>query len=91
MYRSTRLALLSVSAYCAQNSTNPKVKDMALAIERESDDWTIDKLGRWVGFMQGIMYMDGELDIEVERNRTRPIFHQAYQEDGFPVPKSVSV
>ena len=37
-----------------------------------------DKLGRWVGFIQGVMVMRGWIDVEEERDRTRPIFKQAY-------------
>jgi hypothetical protein len=34
----------------------------------------IDKLSRWVGFVQGIMAANKVLDVDEERNRTRPIF-----------------
>lgn len=44
--------------------------------------WPLDKLGRWVGFVHGVLASRGKLDVEAERVRTRPIFEQAYAEDG---------
>lgn len=38
----------------------------------------IDKMSRWVGFVQGVMVMNGVLDVDEERACTRPIFHKAY-------------
>ena len=38
----------------------------------------LDKLARWVGFVQGVMAAHGVLDVDVERDRTRALFHQAY-------------
>lgn len=37
----------------------------------------IDKLGRWTGFIQGVMASRGWLDVAAERDRTRPIFNRA--------------
>lgn len=38
----------------------------------------IDKMGRWVGFVQGVLVCEGILDVDDERDRTRPIFKKAY-------------
>jgi len=40
----------------------------------------IDKLSRWVGFIQGVLAANGLLDVDEERERTRPLFHKAYAE-----------
>jgi len=34
----------------------------------------LDKLGRWTGFIQGVMAARGWLDVQTERNHTRPLF-----------------
>jgi len=47
------------------------------ALER-SEELEIDKLGRWVGFIQGVLMTHGLLDVNEERDRTRPIFTKAY-------------
>jgi hypothetical protein len=41
----------------------------------------VDKMGRWVGFIQGVMACNGLLDVDAERERTRPIFTAAYSAD----------
>lgn len=35
-----------------------------------------DKIARWTGFIQGVMAANGWLDVDAERERTRPIFAQ---------------
>lgn len=51
---------------------------------------TEDKVSRWVGFIQGIMTVYGWIDVESERNNTRPIFHQAYEDLELRKPKSIT-
>ncbi len=36
-----------------------------------------DKSGRWIGFIQGVMAANRVLDVDEERNRTRPIYAKA--------------
>ena len=38
----------------------------------------IDKSGRWIGFVQGVMAANGCLDVDAERDRTRPLYERAY-------------
>ena len=37
-----------------------------------------DKSGRWIGFIQGVMAAHGVIDVDAERERTRPIYAKAY-------------
>lgn len=60
--------------------------DQALA---HLDDWPIDKLNRWLGYIQGVMTARGFLDPDEERERTRPIFHAAYRAEAEAVPETV--
>lgn len=46
-----------------------------------------DKASRWLGFVQGCLAMRGMIDVDAEREFTRPIFHKASEEMGFPKPK----
>lgn len=41
-----------------------------------------DKIGRWVGFVQGVMAAHDVLDVDAERDRTRPIFAAVYKNAG---------
>lgn len=52
-------------------------------------EWPLDKSGRWLGFVQGVLAMVGELDIEEERNRSRPVYQTAYASDGLKVPETL--
>lgn len=51
-------------------------------------DWPTDKISRWIGFIQGVGAVKGWLDVNDERNRTRPFFHKAYAEMGFQIPET---
>ncbi|MCA3267151.1 MAG: hypothetical protein ING19_13905 [Azospirillum sp.] len=42
------------------------------------------------GFAQGYMAAEGLIDVDEERARTRPIFHEAYKAEGIVPPKSKS-
>jgi hypothetical protein len=55
------------------------------------DVFPIDKIGRWVGFVQGVLAGSGHLDVIKERERTRPFFHDAYAETGLVIPKTASM
>jgi hypothetical protein len=39
-----------------------------------------DKSNRWLGFIQGVLACAGLIDIEVERDYTRPLFHALHGE-----------
>lgn len=36
----------------------------------------IDKIARWTGFIQGVLAARGVISVDVERDRTRPIFNR---------------
>ena len=39
------------------------------------DEMAEDKANRWLGFVQGVLTVGGLIDVEVERDYTRPLFH----------------
>mgnify|MGYP001014788732 CR=1 FL=1 len=39
-----------------------------------------DKMHRWLGFVQGVLAAQGIIDVDVERDYTRPLFHGLYDE-----------
>jgi hypothetical protein len=45
----------------------------------EEKKMTVDKLSRWLGFIQGVLIMNGVLEQEQERTRTRAIFQEIYK------------
>jgi hypothetical protein len=58
-------------------------------VVEKSDVFPVDKLGRWLGFVQGVLAARGLLDVSEERDRTRGTFREAYRLDGVEVPKSL--
>jgi hypothetical protein len=44
----------------------------------QMDSLPIDKPNRWLGFIQGCLAMRGLIDVDQERNVSRPLFHAAY-------------
>lgn len=52
----------------------------------EITDLPIDKISRWVGFVQGVLALSGNLDVDEEQDRTRPLFHKAYIETDQDIP-----
>ena len=51
----------------------------------------IDKLSRWLGYIQYHMILTYEFTIDTERNFSRPLFHAAYENNNIPIPDSVDV
>ena len=51
----------------------------------------IDKISRWLGFIQGILYAHNLLDINEERDITRPLIHAAYKEMQKEIPQSIDL
>lgn len=51
------------------------------------DIWSIDKLSRWLGYVQGILIFMGDLRINEERDFSRPLFHAAYKSEGIDIPE----
>jgi len=54
------------------------------------DTMPLDKVSRWVGFIQGVLATQGLLSVAEERDRTRPLFHAAYFAMGIEPPASMS-
>jgi len=51
----------------------------------------IDKTSRWLGFIQGILWAGGFIDIKQEREFTRPLIHQAYIDMGKEPPETIDL
>jgi hypothetical protein len=50
------------------------------------DVFPLDKIGRWVGFVQGVLALSGNMDVDAERERTRDRMQDAYKATGQIVP-----
>lgn len=50
------------------------------------DSYPVDKLSRWLGFVQGVLALRGHIKVSEERDFSRPLFHAAYQAAGIDIP-----
>ena len=53
---------------------------------KEIDTLPVDKICRWIGFVQGVLASKEIIDVDAERDRTRPFFHEAYEQMGIEIP-----
>ncbi len=54
-----------------------------------ADTLPLDKLSRWLGFVQGVMAARGQLSVPEEREVSRPLFHAAYAAEGILRPPTL--
>lgn len=52
--------------------------------------YPIDKIGRWIGFVQCALIVRGILDTNREREKTRSIFHTAYLATNQKIPETLN-
>jgi hypothetical protein len=72
-------------------SGRERLENMLDILETNSHDWPVDKTHRWIGFIQGALWVSDLIDVDEERNFTRPLFHQFYRKLGLEIPDSVDV
>jgi len=53
--------------------------------------WPIDKLSRWLGFIQSEVIQLGLTTVDNERDYSRPLFHKAYKHGGYRIPRRTTV
>jgi hypothetical protein len=58
------------------------VKDMCNTAIVQCNEFTVDKHSRWLGFVQGVLFKEGLLNIELTRNSTRQLFQEVYKKYG---------
>lgn len=64
---------------------------MLNTLEENKKEWSIDKTNRWLGFIQGVMTVYGLIDVDGEREFTRPLFHKYYQENKLTIPDTLDL
>jgi hypothetical protein len=53
------------------------------------DEYPIDKLSRWLGYVQGVLCEKGVTTTDKERDFSRPLFHEAYRNEGIDIPPTL--
>jgi hypothetical protein len=75
-------------AGCTETTSPENLHWMMTQILTQLGTMPVDKQSRWIGFVQGVLALAGALDVNIERDRTRPLFHEAYQKMNVPIPES---
>ena len=57
----------------------------------ENPDWPTDKISRWIGWIQRGLIDNKITTTQIERDFSRPLFHEAYEEMGYDIPKTIEV
>ena len=72
----------------------PPKNDISGLIDRgisDIDVLPIDKLSRWLGFIQGYLIYNKVTSVDAERDFSRPYFHQAYEDSGIDIPEPITI
>lgn len=72
------LDCLSQTSFGTGEQSSEHLVSMCRILLVELDIFPVDKIGRWVGYIQGVMACHGQLNVGEERDRTRPFFEHAY-------------
>jgi len=62
---------------------------MCTAGQSDAFSMAEDKASRWLGFVQGCLAMRGMIDVDVERDITRPLFHSLVKARTGQVPETL--
>ena len=68
-----------------------KILFMGITCISNPEKFTAEKMSRWLGFVQGILWQNGFLDIDEERNFSRPILHRVYKDLKVQPPESIDI
>lgn len=77
-----------------QTLCNPPRNEVGGLIDKgieEAYNLPIDKLSRWLGYIQAYLINNKVTSVETERNFSRPLFHKGYEIDGIEIPETISV
>lgn len=65
------------------------VRWMCAEIVAKGRSLPVDKVSRWLGFVQGVLACKGLIDCDAERDVSRPLFHAAYAASGQAAPPTL--
>jgi hypothetical protein len=78
-----RYAELAIEHAAKLDGLTPKCRSAALVALCDEAiangrDYPFDKMNRWLGFTQGVLATTGIIDVDAEREYTRPLLHQLH-------------
>ena len=76
--------------YLNQFELSEELKNLVLKALEEIHVYPIDKLSRWLGFIQAYVIFTNQTTVDIERDFSRPLFHTAYKNENIKIPSSFS-
>ena len=83
--------LLESSTEISGPSSKQQLLDLIDTAIEKSQSFPIDKLNRWLGFVQAALIFNGLTSVLEERDFSRPLFHAAYLSDGIEIPETINI
>lgn len=82
-YRELISQSVSINHLCPAYCTKDSLMRLATEAIENTSRYPYDKLNRWLGFIQGILAVKCVIDVDAERDYTRPLFHSLNSQ---PIP-----
>lgn len=62
-----------------------------IATLKENYNWPDLKIGKWLGYIEGILIANKITTVDEERDYSRPYYHQYYKEMNINIPTTTDV
>lgn len=62
-----------------------------LKVLLDNHNWPDLKIGKWLGYIEGILIANNAASINEERDFTRKLYHQHYIDNGIAIPTTTDV
>ena len=89
-YKIKDVTKLLFERYLNQFQLSEDLKRLSHKAIKEIENYPIDKLSRWLGFVQAYVIFTNQTTVEIERDFSRPLFHNAYENENIKIPPSFS-
>lgn len=71
-----KMKSLNLSERCSSSN----LLKLTQEVINNAENYPNDKLHRWLGFIQGVLATTNIIDVDEERNFTRPLLHSYHEE-----------
>ena len=89
-YKIRDVTKLLFERYLNQFELSEGLKRLSHKAIEEIENYPIDKLSRWLGFIQAYVIFTNQTTVDIERDFSRPLFHNAYKNENIKIPSSFS-
>jgi hypothetical protein len=82
----------SHSIGCIERKTNSgHLINMLKAGISNEEIWPVEKLYNWLGYVSGVMTENKLIDVDTERDFSRPLYHQYYRKTNREIPETLNL